>query len=1137
MFRIHRSERADALVDALVEILAEPLGDPFAAEIVAVPTRGIERWLTHRVATRAGTSAGRADGICANVEFPFPGRLVGDALARATDVDRELDPWRPERLVWPVLELIDDHGREDWMTLVGTHIGARPTGDGHDDRRAHRRFATARHIAELFDRYGIHRPEMVRAWLDADDTGVPADARWQPELYRRLARHLDAPCPPERMAMACERIERGEVDLELPDRVSLFGLTRLPGSYLDVLQSIATVADVHLFALHPSSALWERLAADGVVARSLRRADDPTRSVAHNPLLRTWADDSREMQLVLSSAGDHTTTHHPLDTGAGPATLLELVQAGIRGDIAPPGPPSAPDAPDARAVVASHDRSIQVHSCHGRFRQVEVLRDAICHLLADDPTLEPRDLIVLCPDIETYAADLEAVFGAHRGATGDAVAAPAPGTPDLPYRLADRSLRQTNPLLGVLAEILSVVSERITIRQVLTLAGRQPVRLRFGWDDDALDRITGWATDAAVRWGLDAAHRKPWSLDMIDANTWRAGLDRILLGVAMDEGGARMIGNRLPLDDVDSGDVDLAGRLAELIDRLATIVDRCGRHQPLDAWTETIAEVVDLLCSTTRAEAWQRSHVEQLLGEIRAEAAGTGTALSLTEVRSLLDHRLQGAPGRTDFRTGAVTMCTLVPMRAVPHRVVCVLGLDAESFPRVTTGDGDDLLLRDPLVGDRDPRTEDRQLLLDALLSATDHLVITYNGRDERTNEHRPRAVPLSELLDVIDDTARPADGGVDGGSVLAHVVRDHPLQPFDPVDFDASAPWGFDQTHLAGARAVDGPRRDPAPFVSGPLPELSETVISIDDLVRFAQHPVREFLRQRLELSTWRRDLVLPDAIPYELDGLEKWQIGDRLLRRTMAGDPLDDAALAEQTLGFLPPGEVGFAVLKEIWPPVNAICGAAERLGLISGATSVDVDLVCGDVRVVGAVPGVHDDIVGTVSYSSLKPKDRLAGWIHLLALTATRPEISWESVLIGKRRDGADVVRHRAIDDIDDRGTVAAHLLERIVDLRRRGLCEPLPLPCATAAAWAEGTKWGRSAADNARQAWTSTFDRTNEDRDAAHLLVFGGVMSFDALLEAAPADDECGSGWDADQTSRFGRLAHRLWGPILLQETDR
>ncbi len=376
-------------------------------------------------------------------------------------------------------------------------------------------------------------------------------------------------------------------------------------------------------------------------------------------------------------------------------------------------------------------------------------------------------------------------------------------------------------MLGVVAQLLDLAGGRLTASQVLDLAGRTPVRRRFRLDDDDLARIAQWARGSGVRWGLDAAQRASYRLERLAANTWEAGWDRVLVGVAMAEEGQRLFGGVLPLDDVGSGDIDLAGRFAEFLERLHAIVDAFAEEMPLDAWAAAIAEAADSLTAAPGREAWQRIQLGRLLEDVVAEGTTAGAVtqmpLALPEIRALLADRLRGRPTRASFRTGHLTICTLVPMRSVPHRVVCLMGLDDGAFPRQTARDGDDLLLLDPHVGDRDARTEDRQLLLDAVLAATDHLVITYAARDELTNLRRPPAVPLGELLDVVDRTARSPDVE----TIRERVVVEHPLQPFDLRNFAEGAlvperTWSFDRVALGGAQALAGGRLEAPPFLPG---------------------------------------------------------------------------------------------------------------------------------------------------------------------------------------------------------------------------------------------------------------------------------------------------------------------------------
>ncbi|MDP8988127.1 MAG: exodeoxyribonuclease V subunit gamma, partial [Actinomycetota bacterium] len=826
-------------------------------------------------------------------------------------------------------------------------------------------------------------------------------------------------------------------------------------------------------------------------------------------------------QLVLTAgAGPQADHHRPLEAPA--TTLLQRIQADVRADRSPPGPP-LPGHGDARPVLDAGDRSVQVHSCHGRARQVEVLRDALLHLLAEDETLEPRDVIVMCPDIETFAPLVHATFGAGAGDVDDAGDATGsddptgagdpghPARPDLRVRLADRSLRQTNPLLGVVSDLLALADARLTASQVLDLAGRDPVRRRFRLDDDDLARVEEWVGATGVRWGLDAAHRAPFRLDQLDANTWRAGLDRVLLGVAMADEGQRLVGGVLPLDDVDSGAIDLAGRLAELIDRLRVALAALCGPQTAPAWATAVAAAADALTATSEADSWQRAQLGRLLDEVVDEATADGATspaeLALPEIRALLADRLRGRPTRANFRTGHLTICTLVPMRSVPHRVVCLLGLDDGVFPRTTARDGDDLILDDPHVGDRDARSEDRQLLLDAVLAATDRLVVTYAGRDERTNAERPPAVPVGELLDVVDLTVRtdPEPGGRELPA-SDRVVVHHPLQPFDVRNFTAGElvpgrPWSFDTVALDGARALSEPRHGPPPFLPRRLPPAAGDVVGLDDLARFVQHPVRAFLRQRLGIGVADDSEDVDDALPVELGPLERWGVGDRLLAARLAGADPDACVAAEIARGVLPPGALARGVLQEVRPTVEVLVAAAtDLMGGAGDPRSIEVALPLPDGRLlVGTVPGVRGTLAATVVYSRVGPKHRLASWARFLALTAAHPDAGFEAATVGRRR--ADVRGRARVtvariaafhgDPAARRARALIHL-GRLVELYDRGMCEPLPLYCATSAAHAAARAAGKDAKGAeaaARKVWQSEWDFPREDRDHEHLLVLG------------------------------------------------
>lgn len=1127
---LHHAPRTDLLADGLAEVLQSPLDDPFAQEVVVVPAKGVERWLTQRLSHRLGTGTRGGDGVCAGVRFLAPHSLVSLLLGREHD-----DPWSPDRLTWPLLRTIDASLDDPGFETLARHLGHRGTDHGDDLRRA-RRFAVARRVAGLFSSYAVQRPTLLTDWREGRDTdgaGQPLDddLLWQAELWRRLLHAVDAPAPDVRHADTLTRLHAGGDGLDLPPRLSLFGHTRIPLTEVALLRALGETRDVHLWLPQPSDALWDALAPAAAEGPVPRRDDTTARLVGH-PLLASLGRDSRELRRTLGEVDARALEPTSIEE---PASLLGWLQHDLRANTAPDA------AVRAQRTPAADDRSVQVHACHGAARQVDVLREVLVGLLEDDPTLQPRDILVMCPDIESYAPLVSAAFGLAEISPAD------DGHPghQLRVRLADRSLGATNPLLGLAATVVDLTTARLTATEVLDLAAAPPVRARFGFTDDQLERITDWVRAAQIRWGQDAEHRGDFGL-LLDSNTWLTGMRRTLLGAAVSGLDHRVVGATLPLDDVGDGDLETLGRFAEFLDRLLDFLTRARHAATVTDWTTALGDLVDRITATELDDTWQRAQFDREMEQVAAAPGAADTPLRQADVRALLAHRLRPRPTRSNFRTGTLTVCTMVPMRSVPHRVVALVGLDDGTFPRTTHVDGDDVLARRPHTGERDARSEDRQLLLDAVGAATETLVVTCTGRGEHTGAEHPPAVPLGELLDALDRTAAEP--------VRAHVLTEHPLQPFDednlaPGALGRPGPFSFDRASLSGAVAARDPRpaqpllvTEPLP-VAAPAPHEPVPTVELADLHDFLAHPVRAFLRSRLRISTPLETDESKDAVPITLDGLEKWDVGNRLVHDVLTGADPQTAMLAEQLRGLLPPARLGEGVLTDVVSRVRPL--VTHAAGLRTGPPrTLDVDIDLGDCRVTGTVSGIFGNAVVPVTYSSLGAKHRIAGWLDALALAAGHPDENWTVHSIGRFRSGGKVAMVKPIGEPDARAA-----LRDLVDLWLTGSREPLPLPLRTSLAWAEEFQHqlrGRDADPDAKalkEWWTPRFNDTGfprEDSDAWHVRAYGPTPAYDLLrtpLRPEEAARTLVGPEEADApTHRLGHYSWRLWGPLLSDDRE-
>lgn len=1127
MLHIHRATRSDLLVERLATVLETPLADPFAADLVAVHSRGIERWIAQQLSHRLGTGSSD-DGIAANIDFPFPGTIVHRAIASVAPIDgreHDADPWSPDVLAFTILDM--------WDTGVLDNVDL--AGFGHHvatDR--HRRLPAFRHAAELLDSYQQHRPEMVRAWAQWDGTGAAPDGRdgdlphhlaWQPRLLRVVRDRL-GPTRAELTAQAAVALRAGTGPVAgLPPRISMFALTALAAGHFEILDALTERLDVHAFLLHPSPVAWDhdrQIAARAPAPGSPRplRTVTPLARTGH-PLVTGWGRDSRELQLLLGDRG----TDNPLDGAADtPTTLLGRLQADIAANVERPG--------DDPWNLDAGDASVQVHSAHGLHRQVEVARDAVLAALAENPDLEARDIVVMTPDVEAFAPLVSAAFRAAATRTS--------GIPDLRVRLADRALRVANPLMVCLGQVLAMADGRFEAGHVIELLRRTPVRTRFDVSEDDVELLDSLVASAQVKWGLDGNHRRQHGLST-PVNTWRAGLDRVLTGlVAPDHPVAAHV---VPLDS-SSIDPATVGRLAEYVARLAHVQHTLAgddHGQPMQVWRAALTEAADLLLATEPTARWQRWQLDTVLAEVAAAAGDSATPVTLRELRDLLDERLAGRPSRTNHQTGDLTVCSLVPMRTVPFRVVVVIGLDDGSWPRHRTRAGDDILGVAPVVGDRDPGSEDRQLLLDALMAARDQFIVTYRGAHQATNQPVPPSVVVSEFLDVIDATTTTTDDT----SARDIVVTRHPLRAADARTFTSDRPH-FDALAAAGANALRAPATEVIPLAFDPPTAVPDPPVnlSLEELARILKNPTSAWMRHCLGFTDRDASDARDDNLAVEATGLEGWGLGQALTAALITGESIGNVEERLRDAGTLPVGRLGSAAIQDHLPTAAAIA-AAHRAAVAEARSAfghdhhapteltIDLHLPSGDLRGV-VTPTLGTRLVHT-TYSRFRSSSLLDAWIRMLACAAGGTPV--DIVDIAKSRSSSDsklAISHRISPPSRD---VASDLLDDLVRVATWVACHPTPLFANTSGAYWQAIQTGKpedSAIRAANQFWSTGWpDKYGEGHDLNVLRLFGDAPLATLATSLPIADAPSGApAWWGDHSipHDLGRWARRVYAPV-------
>ena len=1080
--KIFTSNRLETLIEKLSEVLKRPLSSPLDKEVIIVQSRGMERWISMQLAHHLGISA--------NISFSFPKAFVARVMSAAIPDFHANQATEPDTMTWKILGMLPSYVKTPGFEVIDVYLGVSGTVEEEASRFNLKLFQLAERIANVFDQYAIFRPEMVISWEEGR-TGEK-DEKWQAELWRALMKGDCFYHPARLRDIFLKKMQYQHVDRNnLPERISVFGISSLPRFHLDIIYALASLLEVNLFLMSPSQEFWLDIRSDREMRRELLRVREktgwktPTEEALYlergNSLLSSLSSLGREF---FGSMSDFQAEFYDSFVDSGEKNILSAVQSDIlnlrdRGRVDDEPPLS----------ISDDDSSIQIHSCHSKMREVEVLHDNVLAMFEEDPSLMPKDILVMTPDIESYAPFINAVFDIpEMRESGE--------RQRIPFSIADISVKTEVDITDTFFEILDLYGSRFEVSRIISILESAYVSRKFDFSEKDVALVRWWVADARIYWGLDENHRLRMGLPGISENTWKAGLERLLLGYAMPQKDERLFEGVLPYGDIEGGEAAVLGRLLTFTDELFRQARDLGRLMTISDWSRILIGMLDKFFQVDDDMESERGfHVfRRKLRDLESMQVNAGfcEAVGIDVIKYYLRHVLAEEMLGSGFLTGGMTFCAMLPMRSIPFKVICLMGMNNNSFPRQSRSLGFDLMLKSPRPGDPSRRNDDRYLFLEAILSARERLYISYIGQSIEDNSLLPPSVLVSELLDYIKQGFE-----ICGKDTSLHVVTKHRLQAFNPQYFRGdSRLFSYSEADCTGARSLVSPGASPV-IMDGVLSEPGDEwkTVDLNDIMSFFRNPARFILQRRLSVMLENEAEQLREQELFDLTGLEKYALEQTLVEKALAGGSLDEYFAVAKASGRLPYGTVGSYRYGSLAQGVDIFAESIRPYIITERLSPLDIKMDISGFMLTGRIDSIHACGVMHFRYARLKARDFLQVWLRQLVLNIVGEEgYPRRSYLFGS----AGAWEYTPVDE-------AKEILERLLKVYWMGLSKALKFFPDSSWAYAQAVlikgKSKDRGAEEARKIWErSGFgERPGECEEPYFSLCFRNVDPLDVEFQ--------------------------------------
>ena len=1065
MFTVYHSNQVDVLKSLLVELVRlNPLENPFEAEQILVQSPGMSQWLKMELA--------KEFGVAANLDFPLPATFIWNMFTEVLPDVPKRSAFNKEAMTWKLMHILPTMLNQAEFEPLQRYLD--------NDQDSSKLYQLSEKIADIFDGYLVYRPEWIASW----EAGQPVleledEHPWQPILWQALYDHTVAldQSPYHRANLYEHFIDtlesyNGSFD-HLPKRLFVFGITSLPPRYMDALKAIGEHIDVHLMFTNPCRYYWgevrdrkylARLAAkhrkhlvwkedhseiEGESSQLKGEIEDNLEGELHtdvvgNSLLASMGKLGRDNMFLLSQLESHEIEAF---VEVERDSLLHQLQADIF-NLEEHQDDQKLETSQHKQPIQLDDLSLSLHACHSPMREVEVLHDQLLAMFDADPNLKPRDIIVMVADINAYSPAIQAVFGN------------APGERFIPYSISDRSADQESPILNAFMQLVNLPNTRCLASELLELLETPAILARFGLSEDDFIQAKQWVEESGIRWGLNETTGGEFDLPETAQNTWQFGIQRMLLGYAMPESAGLFLtdsGALAPYNEVQGMGAELAGKLAHFIECVEQYRHQLTRTQSIDDWREVLTLLLDDFFSVDLEGEAALKSIRDTLSALKEQLMDAAFDQPLTPsiVAQYLHNKLSGTRVSQRFLAGQVNFCTLMPMRSIPFRTVCLLGMNDGVYPRSMPPEGFDLMNGRAKPGDRSRRDDDRYLFLEAILSAQHNLYISYVGRSIQDNTERVPSVLVSELMEYCHQNYC-LDGESDlacdtsGDRLLDMLVTHHSMVPFSPSAFVGQQASYAKEWLPAANRQGKGSgafNRQLADFL---LDVTYPLELDLVELQRFWRLPVQYFFNRRLKVMFEPPLPVMEDDEPFVLGGLESYQMRDQLLddllSHQLAGQSDTQRMIAEfvaeqRAQGKLPVGAFGDIEFETNRAQTEEL---VEKLSFLCQSLGDDLEIkltfdVLGEgnnVNLTGWLTQHYQSGLIRFRSGKIRSQDYLSAWIDHLAMCAMGQ--AKRTHMIGyDRKEG---VVHLIYPPMQD----AAHaksLLGELVALFYQGMTEPL------------------------------------------------------------------------------------------------